>query len=111
MVEQEGTKIDVGDGAAIPRREDKGLVSAWWIALIGAVGMLILLPPVGLPGVLVYLRAAGDFPWHVAAGVAGGFALGAFLGARLATRLSGPRLQRLFAGVMVVLALLLFIRS
>lgn len=73
--------------------------------------MLILLPPVGLPGVLVYLRASGDFPWHVAAGVAGGFALGAFLGARLATRLSGPRLQRLFAGVMVVLALLLFIRS
>lgn len=73
--------------------------------------MLILLPPVGLPGVLVYLKATGAFPWHVAAGVAAGFALGAFLGARLATRLSGPRLQRLFAGVMVLLALLLFARS
>lgn len=73
--------------------------------------MLILLPPVGLPGVLVYLRATEGFPWHVAAGVAAGFALGAFFGARLATRLSGPKLQRLFAGVMVLLALLLFARA
>lgn len=73
--------------------------------------MLILLPPVGLPGVLVYLRATEGFPWHVASGVAAGFALGAHFGARTATRLSGPKLQRLFAGVMVVLALLLFVRS
>lgn len=72
--------------------------------------MLILLPPIGLPGVLVYLKATQGFPWHVAAGAAGGFALGAFFGARLATRTSGPKLQRLFAGVMVLLALLLFVR-
>lgn len=72
--------------------------------------MLIMLPPIGLPGVLVYLKAAQGFPWHVAGGVALGFAVGAFFGARLATRLSGPRLQRLFAAVMVLLALMLFVR-
>ena len=60
MVEQEGTKIDVGDGAAIPRREDKGLVSAWWIALIGAVGMLILLPLVKPDPYLDVLRFIPD---------------------------------------------------
>lgn len=46
MTEQEDARpqINVGDGAAIPRREDRGLVSAWWIALVGAVGLLVLLP-------------------------------------------------------------------
>ena len=43
MSESESTKIDVGDGAAIPRKDDKGLVNAWWIALIGAVGTIIAL--------------------------------------------------------------------
>jgi len=37
-------KIDIGDGAAIPDPKDKGLVSAWWIALSGTVGLLIVLP-------------------------------------------------------------------
>ena len=44
MTERQSPKIDVGDGAAIPRREDRGLVSAWWIALTGAVALLVLLP-------------------------------------------------------------------
>jgi len=35
--------IDVGDGAAIPNKSDKGLVSAWWIAFIGAIGTLLFL--------------------------------------------------------------------
>jgi len=37
-------KIDIGDGAAIPDPKDKGLVSAWWIALSGTLGLLIILP-------------------------------------------------------------------
>ena len=37
-------KIDIGDGAAIPDPKDKGLVSAWWIALSGTIGLLIILP-------------------------------------------------------------------
>ena len=36
--------IEVGDGAAIPKSEDKGLVSAWWVAVIGTVGLLVFLP-------------------------------------------------------------------
>ena len=44
MTEPVRTTIEVGDGAAIPRPEDKGLVSAWWLALIGAVALIVLLP-------------------------------------------------------------------
>ena len=33
-------KIDVGDGAAIPVAEDKGLVSAWWVAVFLALAVL-----------------------------------------------------------------------
>ncbi len=35
--------IDVGDGAALPRRHDRGLFSAWWISLIGALGIIAYL--------------------------------------------------------------------
>jgi polar amino acid transport system permease protein len=35
--------IDVGDGAALPRRRDRGLFSAWWIALIGALSLIAYL--------------------------------------------------------------------
>jgi len=44
MAECDVKKIDVGDGAAIPEPDDKGLVSAWWIALLGTIGLLIALP-------------------------------------------------------------------
>lgn len=33
--------IEVGDGAAIPHAQDKGLVSAWWISFIGAIACLL----------------------------------------------------------------------
>lgn len=36
-------KIDIGDGAAIPSKKDKGLFNAWWISLIGAAGIIIWL--------------------------------------------------------------------
>lgn len=72
--------------------------------------LAVLLPPVGLPGVLVYLQAHPAFPWMVLLGLALGFQLGALGGARLATRLTGARLQRLFAAVMVMLAAMLLAR-
>ncbi|MBU2489444.1 MAG: amino acid ABC transporter permease [Proteobacteria bacterium] len=31
------TIIEVGDGAAIPVKSDQGLVSAWWLAFVGAI--------------------------------------------------------------------------
>jgi uncharacterized membrane protein YfcA len=56
-----------------------------------------MLPPIGLPGVLVYAHAQGGLPWAVMAWVAAGFLVGGSLGARLAVRTPGPRLVRGFA--------------
>ncbi|MBK8793860.1 MAG: sulfite exporter TauE/SafE family protein [Holophaga sp.] len=74
------------------------------------VSIAVLLPPVGLPGVLVYAKSQPAFPWLILIGLALGFQLGAFGGARIATRIAGPRLQRIFAGVMVALAAMLLLR-
>ncbi|NLC70651.1 MAG: amino acid ABC transporter permease [Desulfuromonadaceae bacterium] len=35
--------IDIGDGAAIPTKKDRGLLSAWRLAFFGAVGALLYL--------------------------------------------------------------------
>jgi hypothetical protein len=56
-----------------------------------------MLPPVGLPGVLIYARATGGLPWPLVAVLAVSFAAAGFLGARLAGRMSGARLARIFA--------------
>jgi hypothetical protein len=69
--------------------------------------LALMLPPIGLPGVLVYARAQGGLPWAVLAGVAVGFALGAFLGARVAMGLRGPALRRGFLGLLLAMAALL----
>lgn len=63
MNEQGSQQINVGDGAAIPRRDDKGLVSAWWIALGGAVLLLILLPLLKPDPYLAILRFIPDGIW------------------------------------------------
>ena len=47
----------------------------------------------------------------ILAGLAVGFLLGAYGGARLATRIRGPRLRRIFAGFMVLMAGLLLMRG
>ncbi len=36
-------RIEIGDGAAIPRKKDKGLMSAWRISFIGAIGCIAYL--------------------------------------------------------------------
>lgn len=74
--------------------------------------LLVMLPPVGLPGVWVYFhhQNQGGFPWALVLGLALGFQFGAFAGARIATRIKGRNLQSAFAGIMVVFAVLLLIR-
>ncbi len=74
--------------------------------------LLVMLPPVGLPGVWVYFQHQnrGVFPWALVLGLALGFQVGAFIGARFATRIKGKNLQKAFAGVMVVFAVLLVLR-
>lgn len=36
-------KIEVMEGAAVPRTKDRGLFNAWWISLIGALGIIAAL--------------------------------------------------------------------
>jgi uncharacterized membrane protein YfcA len=67
-----------------------------------------LLPPVGILGAWVYWRD-GALDIRYAAIIAVGIAAGAFLGAELAIRLSGELLRRLFAVVLVGLAIRLFL--
>jgi uncharacterized membrane protein YfcA len=59
--------------------------------------LAVMLPPVGLPGVLVYASAQGGLPWLMILCVALGFLLGGALGARAVRRVAGPSLVRAFA--------------
>jgi uncharacterized protein len=72
--------------------------------------LAVMLPPIGLPGIWVYAQGH-PLPWKPLGMVAFGFAIGAYLGARLATRLRGPKLQRIFAGMILLLAFLLMWRN
>jgi len=40
---QEPLTIEVGDGAAIPRRKDVGMFTAWRVAFFGAIAMVLYL--------------------------------------------------------------------
>jgi uncharacterized membrane protein YfcA len=69
-----------------------------------AVSLAVMLPPVGLPGVLAYANAGGLLPWPVMALVAGGFAVGALAGARVAVGARTTTLARAFALFLVAVA-------
>lgn len=73
--------------------------------------LMMLLPPIGLPGVLVYAQTPGGLPWPTIGAVAAGFAVGALAGARVATRTTGLRLKRAYAAVVVLMALLVAVRG
>ncbi|MFN7959458.1 MAG: sulfite exporter TauE/SafE family protein [Holophagaceae bacterium] len=72
--------------------------------------LVMLLPPIGLPGVFVYARAQGGLPWAAILGVAVGFAGGALGGARVATRMHGAYLKQAFAAIVLLMALLVALR-
>jgi uncharacterized membrane protein YfcA len=75
-----------------------------------ATSLVLMLAPIGLPGVWVY-ASHGRLPWLILAGVALGFLSGAYGGARIAVRTRGPRLRRGFALLMAAMALLLFLKG
>ncbi|MDR3673114.1 MAG: sulfite exporter TauE/SafE family protein [Holophaga sp.] len=76
-----------------------------------ATSLVVMLAPIGLPGVWVYARHGGGLPWLALAGVAVGFLGGAYLGARVAVRTRGRRLRQGFALLMLVSAVLLFMKG
>lgn len=72
--------------------------------------LAMLLPPIALPGVLVYAREA-ELPWLALLPVMAGFVLGAFLGAKLNTIVSPARLTRGFSVLLLISATVLLISA
>ncbi len=72
--------------------------------------LALMLPPIGLPGVIVYAGGHG-LPWMLLLFGGCGFAVGGLLGARFATAMRSRALQGVFAAFMVVLAVLLALRA
>nr|WP_320132900.1 sulfite exporter TauE/SafE family protein [uncultured Holophaga sp.] len=72
--------------------------------------LTMMLFPVGLPAVWVYALSQGHFPWVILIGVALGFTCGALLGAKVANRLHGRHLKKIFAALVVLMALLLVLK-
>ena len=68
------------------------------------LSLTVMVPPIRLPGLLVYAREPGAFPWSVFYGLASGFALGTYLGARLATTIALPHLRNALVGLMLATA-------
>jgi uncharacterized membrane protein YfcA len=68
------------------------------------VSLAVMIPPIRLPGLLVYAHGWHDFPWVVLYGLAGGFVLGTYLGARLAIGLPSRFLSRGFSCLMLLTA-------
>jgi uncharacterized membrane protein YfcA len=66
-----------------------------------------MLPPVGLPGVLIYARAQGGLPWAILWVTAAAFLVGGAIGALFAVRTTGSRLVRGFALFQLTVAVLL----
>ena len=72
---------------------------------------LLVIVLVSLSGVASHIAAGRDISWEVTGlFIVGGY-LGLQLGGRLAKRLSGPRLQRLFAGAIVCVAVLIIVKT
>jgi len=69
-----------------------------------ATTLAVMLPPVGLPGVLAYAHARDSLPWATLAIVAVGFAAGALGGAKVAVRMRTVTLARAFALFLVAMA-------
>jgi len=65
--------------------------------------LLVLFPPIGLPGVLIYAKAQDGLPWFVIAGAVIGFDLGSYFGAKIATKTSGVGLKRFYSMVLLVM--------
>lgn len=66
--------------------------------------LLVLFPPIGLPGVLIYAKAQGGLPWLIIAGAVLGFDLGSYIGAKIANRMPAAKLKRFYSLVLLLMA-------
>lgn len=69
------------------------------------MSLAVMLPPVGLPGLLAYLKSGVRLRWKVVGWMSGGFVVGLLAGAELANRVSGRALALFFASFLALLAL------
>ncbi len=72
-----------------------------------ATTLAMLLPPIGLPAVYVYAQEQHGLPWDLLAAVGVAFALGAGIGAHVAGRVDNRTATRVYAGFLVVIAVVL----
>jgi uncharacterized protein len=82
----------------------------WWLGLgqheAQATSLAVMLPPIGLPGVVVYAQNH-SLPWVLFCGVALGFMAGGYWGAKGATWLKPNQLHWAFVGLTFTMALVL----
>jgi uncharacterized membrane protein YfcA len=76
-----------------------------------ALTLAMMLPPIGLPAVLVYLQTDPNLTWPPMVAVGGAFAVGTGLGGLLAGRLSHKVADRLFAVLLLMMAVLLLVKG
>lgn len=77
-----------------------------------AVGTsFLVMALVGTSGIASLVVAGRTMPWSIVAWFTGGSLFGLFVGGRLAARLGGPTLQRVFAAVILLVALFVIVRN
>ena len=74
-----------------------------------ATTLAMLLPPIGLPALFIYAKEDTGLPWNVLGAVVVAFAIGAAGGGIYAQRISQKGAKRVYAGFLVVVALLLLL--
>ena len=72
--------------------------------------LLVLFPPIGLPGVLIYAKAQGGLPWLVILGAVVGFDIGSYFGAKIATSIAGIKLKRFHSLVLLAMVVVMLLR-
>jgi uncharacterized protein len=88
------------------------LVLAGGMRIERAIGTtLLVMTLVSSTGVVSLIFAGRTFPWTTVGWFTGGSLLGMAVGSRFAARLSGPTLGRLFAGLVLLVALFVLFRN
>jgi len=96
-----------------------GLVAIPMLRRFGRLGRLeaqattlaMMLPPIGLPAVLVYAKEQGGVPWLLLLAVGAGFAVGAAAGARIASKVNVKTANAAYAALLVATAIALVLRA